>query len=255
MGFHLMTASQQAGESRPLISAHEGGSEHARRGTYEAYEQVAATGAEYVEFDIRRTRDEVMVVHHDPWAGTSGPLVAGLTYAELCDVAGYQVPLVQDVMELLAGRAAGHLDLKETGYEDEVIKLAVACFGPDDFVATTLEDASIATIKSSFPEVRTALSLGRDRREIARSRWLGVRVSELFPLSRIRRCGADWVAVNYQLAWLGVLRACEQHGIGAMVWTVDSDALIDEFLADQRVDVLITNRPQHAVTRRATLAR
>jgi glycerophosphoryl diester phosphodiesterase len=249
-----MTARQQTRQGRPLISAHEGGSEQVRPGTYEAFQQAAATGAEYVEFDIRRTRDQVLVVHHDFRAGRSRRRVTELEYPELCDVAGYQVPMVQDVMELLAGRVAGHLDLKETGYEEEVIKLALASFGSDNFVATTLEDASIAAIKRSFPEVRTALSLGRHPLEISRSRWLGVRTSDLFPLSRIRRCGADWVSVNYQLARLGVLRACQRSGIGAMVWTVDSDALIDDFLADHRVDVLITNRPRHAVARRASLS-
>jgi hypothetical protein len=38
-----------------------------------------------------------------------------------------------------------------------------------------------------------------------------------------------------------------------MVWTVDADDLIDQFLEDERVDVLITNRPGYAVRRRAAL--
>jgi glycerophosphoryl diester phosphodiesterase len=59
--------------------------------------------------------------------------------------------------------------------------------------------------------------------------------------------------VNYRLARLGVLRACRRSGIGVMVWTVDSDRLIDRFVADRHVDVLITNRPRHAAARRARL--
>ena len=38
-----------------------------------------------------------------------------------------------------------------------------------------------------------------------------------------------------------------------MVWTVDADNLIDRFLADERVNVLITNRPKYAVGRREQL--
>jgi hypothetical protein len=38
-----------------------------------------------------------------------------------------------------------------------------------------------------------------------------------------------------------------------MVWTVDQDVLIDQFLRDQRIDVLVTNRPDHAARRRAEL--
>jgi glycerophosphoryl diester phosphodiesterase len=249
----IVTAARETGRHRARISAHQGGSERVRPGSYEAYEQSLATGAEYVEFDIRRTRDQVLVVHHDDRAGSTRHSVSDLAYTELCEIAGYPVPRVDEVMRMLAGHATGHLDLKEVGYEDEVIELAMAILGPGNFVATTLEDASVAAIKRSFPTVRTALSLGCGLREIYRSHWLGVRSSELFPLSRIRACGADWVAVNYKLARLGVIRRCQENGIGVMVWTVDSDRLIDEFIADQRVDVLITNRPRHAVQRRASI--
>jgi glycerophosphoryl diester phosphodiesterase len=250
----------------PHVSAHRGGAEHARAGTYEAYEDAVTTGAEYAEFDLRRTSDGELVVYHDglvrapaastPAAAGTPRRVAGLTYAELCAAAGYRVPRAGDVMALLARHGlAGHLDLKETGYEADVIALALASFGdPARFVATTLEDGSVRAIKTTFPQVRAALSLGRELREVAAHRWLGVRAGELAPLRRVRRCGADWVAVNYQLARLGVIRACHGAGVGVMVWTVDGDAHVDEFLADGRVEVLITNRPRFAVGRRSVLA-
>jgi glycerophosphoryl diester phosphodiesterase len=247
-----MTASQEP-RRRVAVSAHQGGSELVRPSSYEAYEQAAATGAEYVEFDIRRTRDRVLVVCHDGQAGRPGRPVPELTYGQLCEASGYPVPRVGEVMRLLAGQVTGHLDLKETGYEAEVIELALATFGPGRFVATTLEDASIAAIKRAYPEVRTALSLGRGLGDVPPWRWPALRASELFPLDRIRRCGADWVAVNHQIARLGILGTCQRHGIGVMVWTVDSDRLISSYLADPRVDVLITNRPRRAVQLRAGL--
>src|SRR5580692_12642938 len=40
----------------PAISAHRGGSEHGPGGTYEAYRNALAIGADYVEFDVRQTR-------------------------------------------------------------------------------------------------------------------------------------------------------------------------------------------------------
>jgi len=237
------------------ISAHRGGSEYARPATYEAYDRVPESGAEYAELDIRRTRDNILVVHHDARCGRAGPRIADLDYAGLCDRLGYQVPRVTDVLTLLAGRVIGHLDLKETGYEKEVVSLAMATLGPGNFVATTLEDSSVATIKRSFPAVRTALSLGRDFKDVTWRQWAGVRRSELFPLDRLRSCGADWVAVNYRLGQLRVIDACRRAGIGVMIWTVDADELIDRYVRDERIDVLITNRPRHAAARRAKLAR
>jgi glycerophosphoryl diester phosphodiesterase len=236
------------------ISAHSGGSEHAPAATYEAYEDSLSSGAEYVELDIRKTHDGVLVVYHHKQVPPAGPLVANLAYEELCARLNYTVPKVSDVMQILAGSVIGHLDLKETGFEDEVIELAAKIFGFGNFVATTLEDSSIARIKRSFPQVRTALSLGRDLKETPKEKWAPVRFSELFPLSRIRSCGTDWIAVNYKLARLGVLAQCKRQGIGTMVWTVNSEDLIDRFLADDRVCVLITDRPEYAVKRRAELS-
>jgi glycerophosphoryl diester phosphodiesterase len=239
---------------RAEISAHRGGSERAAPATREAYEDAIGTGAGYAEFDIRKTHDDVLVVYHDQHAGHPGSFVGDLSYRQLCKVLGYAVPKVEDTMRLLAGKVNGHLDLKETGYEAEIISLALETFGPGNFVATSLEDESILRIKEKFPQVTAALSLGRDLADVPRARWAAVRYRELFPLARIRACRADWVAVNHRLARLGVLRSCSGHGIGAMVWTVDADDLIDHFLTDGRVDVLITNRPRYAVSRRAELS-
>ena len=235
------------------ISAHRGGSEHAHAATYGAYEDALASGAEYAEFDIRKTSDNVLAVYHDARLPDAGLLVADVSYEELCDRVGYLVPKVQDVMEMIAGKMIGHLDLKETRYEEDVIRLATGILGCDNFVATTLEDASIIAIKRSFPAVRTALSLGRDGDEVPLSRRVSVRQSELFPIRRLRNCGSDWAAVNYKFARFGVIKACRRHGIGVMVWTVDSDAMIGRFLSGQRIEVLITNRPYYAVHRRSEI--
>jgi glycerophosphoryl diester phosphodiesterase len=234
------------------ISAHKGGAENARPASYEAYEHAVTTGAEYAEFDIRRAGDGALVVYHDVAAGAAA--LDGLDYAGLCAAAGYRVPLVADVLALLARHGVrGHLDLKETGYEAEVMTMALDALGPEGFVATTLEDESARAITGAFPQVLTALSLGRDLAGVAWHRWPAVRAAELLPLRRIRACGASWVAVNYQLARLGVTRACQRAGLRVMVWTVDTDARLEEFLGDERVDIVVTNRPVRAAALRAAL--
>lgn len=238
---------------RVAISAHRGGSEDAPEATYEAYKRSVDSGAEYVEFDIRRTKDGEFVVYHDEHANDTGPALAAISYQQLCDQAGYQVPKVGDVMELIAGKVIGHLDLKEIGYEDEVISLALDIIGADNFVVSTLEDVSIARIKKNFPQVRTGLTLGRNLAATSLGEKFRIRRSELFPLQRIRDCGADWVVVHHKLA-LTVLRLCARHGIDTMVWTVNDENLIKKFLVNPHVTVLITDRPQHAVGMRAALS-
>jgi glycerophosphoryl diester phosphodiesterase len=235
------------------ISAHLGGSEMAAPATYDAYSTALQSGAEYAEFDIRKTEDKVLVVYHDAYAGNAKRPIRSISYKELCDQMGFQVPRVNEVMELLAGKMAGHLDLKEIGYEEEVIDMALGTFGADNFIATTLEDVSVANIKRAFPQVKTALSLGRNLDDLPRLRRAAIRRTEIFPISRVHACGADWVAMNFKLARFGVISTCVRNAVGVMVWTVDEDSSIDQFLADKRINVLITNRPSYAVARRAAM--
>jgi glycerophosphoryl diester phosphodiesterase len=237
---------------RVAVSAHKGGREEAPSATWQAYKAAVTTGAEYVEFDIRRTRDGEFVVYHDVRVHHDGPLLAKTSYDDLCAAAGRVVPRVRDVMELIAGRAIGHLDLKEVGDEHAIIAMALEILGPENFVATTLEDVSIVRIKRAFPQVLTALSLGRSMHETIWFTRMPTRVREIYPLRRLRACGADWVAVNYKLARLGVLRQCARSGIPAMVWTVNNPPLLTQFLADPRVDVLITDYPRRALTIRGS---
>jgi len=203
-----------------------------------------------VEFDIRRTADGELAAFHDAHT-RQGETLAAIGYARLCQQAGYEVPRVADVMALIAGKAIGHLDLKDTGGEEGVVELALDILGPGRFVVTTLEDESVAAVKARFPEVPAALSLGRDLGGLSRSRRAATRYGELRPMRRLRACRADWVALNHRLAGAGVLAQCHRAGLAAMIWTVDDDAGIRRWLADPRVTVLITNRPADAVAMRA----
>ncbi|MCW2900255.1 MAG: glycerophosphoryl diester phosphodiesterase [Streptosporangiaceae bacterium] len=205
-------------------------------------EAAAASGAEYVEIDVRRTADGEIIVRHDPQV--NGTVLATASYEEVCEAAGVPVLLASEAMETLAGRVRGHLDLKERGMELEVVALALEILGPDNFVVTTREPASIALISRTFPQVSTALSVGRNLWERGAAR-------DLCPVTVLRGCGADWVAVNHRLARLGVLRRCAAAGIPAMVWTVNDEPLMRRFLLDRRVAVLVTDRPHQAVRLRA----
>src|ERR1700745_729852 len=170
-----------------------------RAGTIEAYARALETGAEYVEFDIRRTVDGELAAFHDART-RQGEALAAISYARLCQLAGYEVPRVADVMALIAGKAAtGHLDVKDTGGDERVVQMALDILGPGNFVVTTLEDESVAAIKARFTAVPAALSLGRDLTEVPRAGRAATRLSELFPMRRLRACRADWAAVHRQL--------------------------------------------------------
>jgi glycerophosphoryl diester phosphodiesterase len=220
------------------ISAHRAGE------TPEAYEAAAAAGTDYVEIDVRRTGDGELVAHRDD--RVRGLWLAQTSYRDLGAAAGRAVPRLRDVLTVIAGRAAAHLDLKEAGCERAAVAMATDVLDTSEVVVTTRSPESIAIVKREFAGVRAALSLGREWYQPA-----GVR--DVLPLRRLRACGADWVAINYRLARLGVLGRCARHGFRTMIWTVNADPLMRRFLADPRVAVLITDRPHRAAQLRHAL--
>lgn len=241
----------------PLITAHRGGQAVDGVPAAERYRRAIELGVDYVEFDVRRTRDGVTAVYHDECT-VSGRAVRDLAYRELAGELGPEALTFDELLDVAAGRVGLHLDLKETGYEAQIVHAALdRC--PVDKLVITSGDAAIRTIKEQFPGVRAGLSIGEEIGGLgaqARGGWdlliapwmkLRVRLSELFPGGRLERCNADFVAVHQQLAGLTVLRFCESRGIPAWVWTVDDEPGITRFLADPRVTALITNRPDVAL--------
>jgi glycerophosphoryl diester phosphodiesterase len=234
------------------VSAHAGHPAHAPVLPASAYTAALASGAGYVEVDVRRTADGHLVACHDPLTSQGQP-VGAVSYARLCELAGVEVPLVADVLALLGGRARGHLDLKEAGYEPGLVRLALDALGPGQFVITSADDASVAAIRTAFRDpaaVPAALTLGRGLRGEPRAVWLRTRLSELRPLARLRACGADWVAVDHRLAAAGVARLCRRHRLRVMVWTVNNDREIRYWLSGGRADVVVTDRPARAIALR-----
>ncbi|GAB3673146.1 hypothetical protein GCM10027589_42910 [Actinocorallia lasiicapitis] len=190
-----------------------------------ALARALAAGVDYVELDIRRGPTGDLLVRHDPLTGD--PCTS-----------------VQDALKILQGRARAHLDLKEEGHELDLVALADEIMGRGNYVVTTKSAASIALIKRTRPDVLCALSIGR-------SLWQRGFLSDVFrPVARLRASGADWVALNYRLAYLGVLARCHRAGYPAMLWTVNTPRSLRRFLHDPRVTVLITDHPTTALTLR-----
>jgi len=218
----------------------------------ESAQAAFEAGYDFVEFDVRKTADGRMVVHHDPFT-PSGRRIAALSWDRYRREMTEDALLFDAVLELATGlRGRLHVDIKEPGYEAEIVRLLLSRLELDGFVVTGA-DASVRAVKEEFPQVRAGLSLGEDLEGLPAWRRLPVRLSELFPERRVRRCRADFVAVDYRLAGATVLGYCRRSGLPAWVWTVDDERQMTRFLADPRVTVLITNRPDLARRLQASL--
>lgn len=232
-----------------LVSAHRGGSVVPGESAAARYRRAIRLGVDYIEFDVRRTLDGVMVGCHDPYTAGGRP-IAKFAYSDLTEELGGEALTLDELFDLADGRVGLHLDMKEPGYETLVVNSALQACSIDRLVVTG-DDVVIRNVKDRFPRVKAGLSLGEDLEGAPPWVKISVRVKELFPHRRVRDSHADFVAVHRQLASLNVLRYCDSAGIPAWVWTVDEEPEMIRFLRDSRVRALITNRPELALKLRA----
>src|SRR5258708_6862076 len=120
----------------------------------ESYKRAIDFNIDFVEFDVRRTKDGTYVIWHDEHT-PSKRRVCDLSYEAYSSELADQTLTVPQLLTIAKGRVGLHLDLKEAGYEDEIVGLALSSLTTNELVITTLEDASVRVIKERFPHTQS----------------------------------------------------------------------------------------------------
>jgi len=226
------------------IAAHRGSTSTAvHENTLAAFELAIHYGADWVELDIRMTRDGRLVCFHDPTL--NGQAVEALTFQALhalCAAEGFELAALDEVLTALEGRIQLDLEIKVEGIEENVVHTVETHIGTTKFVYTSFHDQVVARLKTLSPTQQAGLILGVAKP--AHKVW--TRLSELFPKRRIQRCNADFVVPHYKLIRLGFLSRMRRISVPVWVWVVNNPHQIED-LFRRKVAVLITDDVDAAV--------
>jgi len=231
--------------NQKLIIAHRGAPSDARENTIKSFERAIALGADMIEFDVRRTKDNVLIAYHDE--SVQGMPVKELRFETIDQMArsqGFEIPTVEEVLRLTRGRIKLDVELKEEGYEKEMVELISRYFEEDQLVVTSFNDASLKTIKGDYPRIQVGLILGKSKASV----W--TRISEFFPTKRCNEAKADFMAVHWKLLRFGFLGRAERNKILVFVWTVNEEEMIRKLLQDRRICAIVTDKVDLAVSLR-----
>jgi glycerophosphoryl diester phosphodiesterase len=217
--------------SRQLIVAHRGVRIAGHANTLDAFERAIRLGADMLEFDVRRTGDGQIVIHHDDAIG--GRPLASMDFAAARHAAaacGYRLPALEELLRLAAGRVRLDVELKEGAYEHAVLDLIAASrVPPHDFVVTSFDADTLARVRGVSPEVRTGLLLDADQRQDA--------------FERFERSGAEFLAPHYaMLDDDTVLRRANDGGVGVLPWTVNEPECLVRLMRHPAVIGVITDQ-------------
>lgn len=140
---------------RPLILGHRGSPTRARENSLESYRIALDEGADGIELDVQATGDGVLVAHHDDTL-PSGEIIAEHSYAvlkPLAQMAGYDLTELREVFRLAAGRGVLNIELKRSGFEAAVIRLARDILPPDRFALSSFVPAAVRACRDVAPDV------------------------------------------------------------------------------------------------------
>lgn len=140
---------------RPLVLGHRGSPRLAPENSLESFRLALEAGADGVELDVQCTSDGAMVAHHDD-ALPSGEIIARTPFAELrpaAQKAGYGLPTLAEVFELMAGRGLLNIELKCTGFEAAAVALARERLPRDSFAFSSFDPRAVLACRRAAPDV------------------------------------------------------------------------------------------------------
>jgi glycerophosphoryl diester phosphodiesterase len=233
-----------------MIIAHRGANHRGRdrtahENTLEAFDAAVRIGADAIELDVRRTADGVLIVHHDDRVRRLRRPLERMTLDEarfFADRRGYYLPTFEEALAACAGRIALDVELKEPGYERDVISLADAYYGLANIAFTSFSDAVVKRIKTIEKRAVTGLLLGGRVKNHDDGR-----IRDTYSIRRIRSCRADFVAPNRRLLHLGFIRRMRRYDVPIVVWTVNNVRRAKR-LSDHGVAAIITDVPGRLIS-------
>lgn len=239
-----------------FFAAHRGGALLWPENSLLAFRSATAMGADYLELDVHLTRDDEVVVIHDPTLDRTttgaGPVrdrtLAELAPLRLRDRTGAltdeQIPTLDQVVALaVAGKRQVLLEIKVDaqrrhypGIEEKVF----AVLDRHRFVPFAIVMAFEAETWRRVRRLRPAARAGA--LYSARTLSAGAVEAELQALSQ---AGVVFVGLNQALVNARVATQARLAGLTLGVWTVNERDAIERFIG-QGVSVVITDRPDLA---------
>jgi glycerophosphoryl diester phosphodiesterase len=199
-----------------LICAHRGASAHLPDNSAEAFHSAIAMGAGAIETDVRRTPDGRIVLAHDPLPVDVPPGLVELT----------------ELVAIAAGRVRLDVELKEAGYEAEVLEALLP--RPEGLLVSSFLPEVVAAVLAIDPTVRTGLILGPWDESPDR-------------FARADECGAQVLVPHVDLLDDALRAEALRRDSRLVVWTVNDLPTLERVLADEAIGCVITDVPDVAL--------
>ena len=213
------------------IIAHRGASFLEPENTIKAIERAIKMGADYVEVDVRMSKDSQLVIIHDPDVDrtTDGKgLVNDYTLQELKNFDagdGESIPTLDEVISCVKDRVELVIEIKEPGTEGKIL---------EKINENELEN----TILTSFyhKSIKNAVKMNHSIN--AGIIFAGQPVDVMQMASN---ASANIIFPSYKYMNEDMVKQAQNGGISVYPWTIDDPEIFEKFV-EMGVDGIVTNK-------------
>jgi glycerophosphoryl diester phosphodiesterase len=218
---------------RVLRIGHRGAAGHAPENTLAAIQKGIALGVDFVEIDVRRTADGVLVVLHDETVNrtTNGKgRVDRLSLQEVKTLNtgnGDHIPTLEEVLKMVAGKAGLMLELKVKGVAQQTVEAVREAGFRDPVIYASFLHDELKHVRTAHPAASVmVLFSGLSRASVACAAKYG-----------------PYVGLRHDKATRPLVDAFHRADLLVFVYTADTPSDIQHALSLD-VDGVISNFPE-----------
>lgn len=225
---------------KKIIIGHRGANNVAPENTLKSFKMAIELGADYIEFDIHKSKDgEIVVMHDSNTLATTGHkgLIRRMTLEELKELdcgEGEKIPTLQEVIELAKGKIGLQIEIKAKNLADSLVSLLKS----ENLIESTLISSflheELLKIHKIEPTLKVATLEPITTKFSKEWSYLGGIINNAIRYS----CHA--VHPRYNLVNQKFVDFVHENNLKINIWTVNSGAAMKKFVR-MGVDGLITD--------------
>ena len=221
---------------KKLVGGHRGSPKKAVENTLKSFEAAILDGADFIEFDVRYSKDKKLIIHHNP--DLDGNILKEIDYSEIVNLSeskGYRIPLLEDVLKLCRGKIKLDIEIKEHETTEETVEKTLLLFKPEDFIITSFHDSVITKINNNFKYLKKGLLFDDTTKDHLKERITSLKPDLILPDSE----NFDFT-VNELIQFI-------HSGTEVIYWNVNTSEEMQKILKNKFTKGIITDFPDAAV--------
>jgi len=215
-----------------LRIGHRGARAYEPENTLRSFRKALEIGVDAIEFDVRKTRDDHIVVIHDADVKrtTNGKgLVADLKLAEIKKLStekGEKIPTLEEALEFIDGKVKILIELKEQGYEENVLSTVHSKKLEKNVIISSFLEPALKKTRELNKTIETGLIYAKHPN----------------PIKAALELKANYLISLYRFTHTANVEKAHENGLKVIVWTINTLEEAAEYVK-KGVDGIATDKP------------